>query len=573
MAQTMDTQKSTYDQVRWLGSNVLTPNLPISNTYTSAAKGTAPGAPFWTFQLDCSKSTGLRAQNIRVKDGSHTTDVLREIAFHPDVIVKLERQEKADDGKWKDAGNALVTVKPNEGIHELYHSEGGAITKADEKTIKGKVVYAYQRGFKSGSTTVVKWTDGTPAVDLTVDRSLVFLNLLPNIEPGRLVEGLYLYPELTSSWQQHSGVAANVRYTVIFVRAALKTSVNVKHPSGHGSHGVHSTETVASFFVDNNGPPGLPDWGSTFGYHYPDAKEEKLINAVRHEPGGKELKNRDVKFVWTSGADVKDATVVKFGRQLAYDNIHIHAQMGAIKGPGGALLTQVHAPFCVHSCIHMHWRWGDGIAKLGYVEGNEYSSKFYGWGKKTLGMRGFLPVRDKTSRPKSVAGEPMIPPNQDLAVALAHPGSVPFDHSLSPISKSSPKEIQHSDEKVIWCIATVNKPRANLNQVFFSNGLGYAVRLYMSFGNVGAALLGTGPAMDIDNKMFWLAWKYGVDEPEIDDSLPIDKQRDQFEEIVGHLYARLRYENYPDVSEEASFGKWTDLVPRCPVGTQAMESG
>jgi hypothetical protein len=93
--------------------------------------------------------------------------------------------------------------------------------------------------------------------------------------------------------------------------------------------------------------------------------------------------------------------------QGAFDNLHLAPRMLAPQAvrdasPGDQRLKEVAmAPFCVHDCLHLHWRWAQW-----YV--NEHT---YGWDGDT---------------PYRKAGAPMVPPNQRVSIRVCDPHTAEY---------------------------------------------------------------------------------------------------------------------------------------------------
>lgn len=97
------------------------------------------------------------------------------------------------------------------------------------------------------------------------------------------------------------------------------------------------------------------------------------------------------------------------------------------------------APFCVHDCFHMHWRWAD------FADRSQF-------GFMPKGVEG-LPISvDGVNHPNLVAGATMVPPNQDVTVWLLNPSG--FNYAC----------VAHDAALDEW-------------QVFCHHGAGYAVHV------------------------------------------------------------------------------------------------
>jgi len=90
--------------------------------------------------------------------------------------------------------------------------------------------------------------------------------------------------------------------------------------------------------------------------------------------------------------------------QGEFDNLHIAPRMVAplpvLKAyPAEPSFKRIAmAPFCVHDCLHTHWRWGSANTD-----------------KQSLGWQGMQPF--------ARAGAPLVPFNQKIIVELAAPNS------------------------------------------------------------------------------------------------------------------------------------------------------
>jgi hypothetical protein len=115
-------------------------------------------------------------------------------------------------------------------------------------------------------------------------------------------------------------------------------------------------------------------------------------------------------------------------RQGEFDNLHVAAQMNVVPS---ALPAQVRAsmgldkismaPFCVHDCLHTHFRWGDiGVDKP------------------------FLKGWSDSGQPYAATAAPLVPPNQTVRLTLQSPATFIYEASLGkPIPRSKWQVIFH----------------------------------------------------------------------------------------------------------------------------------
>jgi len=68
------------------------------------------------------------------------------------------------------------------------------------------------------------------------------------------------------------------------------------------------------------------------------------------------------------------------------------------------------APFCVHDCLHTHWRWAT----------SNTVKPVFGWSKVSSDPR--IP-----GQPYLVAGAPMVPANQTVTMTMTSPSSFRYD--------------------------------------------------------------------------------------------------------------------------------------------------
>jgi hypothetical protein len=171
--------------------------------------------------------------------------------------------------------------------------------------------------------------------------------------------------------------------------------------SGHVSDDMNK-EIGASLYADANidtsvwlSPywPRIFDWthtnpnvGDEFVAVYPSSekpKERSFLDAVVVSDGDGEVLR----------------TVVKVPRQGEFDSIHLAPTMRFNEGhrmhPTWGYDRVVMAPFCVHDCFHVHWRWGLGLDQL--RQWNYGWSENKSWDKK---------------------GAPMVPPDQKVTIKL-----------------------------------------------------------------------------------------------------------------------------------------------------------
>lgn len=176
-------------------------------------------------------------------------------------------------------------------------------------------------------------------------------------------------------------------------------------------------------------PGPSPYWNSLFNYYYAvdtasDVFFKTPIHAVRAEKLSRDTADNPdgPSLIERRRARNKDR-VTRTTYQGEFDNIHLAPRMslkdaGAVEASGAPDQTLIlvdpsdvakwkldsipMAPFCVHDCFHMHWRWADfaDAAQFGYAP--------------------FSATEERKLRPATRPGATMIPPNQDLWLWLTN---------------------------------------------------------------------------------------------------------------------------------------------------------
>ena len=178
----------------------------------------------------------------------------------------------------------------------------------------------------------------------------------------------------------------------------------------------------SGLFTDRNDieviPPRIPYWDYLFDYYWTDPPVGTEVKVVRRDrPSSREnrstIKALDLRtsrgaFARANGYTPRSLT--KLPRQGEFDNIHMAPKMKlpasvVRKLPAGWPREVTMAPFCVHDCLHVHWRWGR-------------SSPGFSNPKWTRGWVGDQPYRE--------AGAPMVAPNQDVTLKLLGAGSIRY---------------------------------------------------------------------------------------------------------------------------------------------------
>lgn len=238
----------------------------------------------------------------------------------------------------------------------------------------------------------------------------------------------------------------------------------------------------AAIFIAENRP--LPFWSYLFSYYMPGTYGEignEVMRVVRTDRrwdrSERGLVLRDVEE-----GDSEYGLLRKQARQGEFDNMHMAPTMrisGAVKAlyadrgwfdflvmPSEYIdidssaaqealrMTDISmAPFCVHDCLHTHWRWSPVLTT-----------------KAVLGWDGF--------GPNSVAGAPQVPVNQDVSVWMRGDSLMTYhawvgreDGSVSEIPAGEWQVMMHHGSAyAVYIVDAVEELKARLAIGFLRNG-------------------------------------------------------------------------------------------------------
>jgi hypothetical protein len=143
--------------------------------------------------------------------------------------------------------------------------------------------------------------------------------------------------------------------------------------------------------------------------------------------------------------------VHKLARQGEFDSVHIAPKMIASpsvveKHPHLAetLRNIAMAPFCIHDCLHTHWRWYDGFRPK----------------KWTAGWSG---TAENPGDPYAEPNAPQVPPNQQVRMTLIGQCGTPQGYKYDAVARN---------------------PQAGKWQVIFHHGAAYALDTSAFLGGV-----------------------------------------------------------------------------------------
>lgn len=180
-----------------------------------------------------------------------------------------------------------------------------------------------------------------------------------------------------------------------------------------------STNISSAFFTDRNDAlHPYPRWDNLFDYYWIDPPMGSEVKVVRRDrPSAREREGliKEVEMgssrgsTWVAG--YKPRRVQKVPRQGEFDNIHMAPKMKLPAAvvrelPRGWPREVTMAPFCVHDCFHLHWRWGTRSDLA--PEGPKWAR---GWSGDV---------------PYSQAGAPMVAGNQEVSIKMLGPCSMAY---------------------------------------------------------------------------------------------------------------------------------------------------
>ena len=225
-------------------------------------------------------------------------------------------------------------------------------------------------------------------------------------EPGEILGAARIGP--------HVMVRATV--DLLEVEATI-TQVRPQKTTKHGgADGAEMQDTVGQILMTdrNRGDevlPGFsPHWDNVFDYYHVDLQSDAAFRAREFKVVDSNAPARTI-----SGAVEKlslgtyqAATIRKVARQGAFDNLHLAPRMKVSfrhKGADVNLVNIAMAPFCIHDCLHTHFRWGDALGQPSTDSGLIHIPR------SNMGF-------DERNVPYSKRGAPLVPINQSVFLKL-----------------------------------------------------------------------------------------------------------------------------------------------------------
>lgn len=237
-----------------------------------------------------------------------------------------------------------------------------------------------------------------PALRVVVCVSLVCCKERRDFDPGGLFGGGRIYPLIMA--------ISNLPLERLTASVLLARPKETMHTRMGGEQ--MSPQIASYLFADRNSEPSrlppMPVWNNLFEYYldrdvYPGEYQMVRLDTPDH---GRCAKSATTKVPGIL-APWKERLISKVPRQGEFDNIHFAPKMIVpndicmVNADLTGLRDVTMAPFCVHDCLHMHWRWGTADTE-----------------KWNLGW-----ADDQT--PYAVAGAPLVPTNQKVTLRMLSP--------------------------------------------------------------------------------------------------------------------------------------------------------
>jgi hypothetical protein len=190
-----------------------------------------------------------------------------------------------------------------------------------------------------------------PPLRIVVVVSLVCCKERFDFVPGNLLGAARLYPLLmVVASSPLDSISASVKLT----RPAKAAHTKMDGETMTGNIG-------SAMFTDRNNPGLSPAWDNIFDYYLIDPPAAAYTLVTPSDTGAPTTIPRAVTVHEPSGSTKRN--VKKVAGQGEFDNLHIAPRMvlsekGRTELNAGATGDEITmAPFCIHDCFHMHWRW------------------------------------------------------------------------------------------------------------------------------------------------------------------------------------------------------------------------
>ncbi len=291
--------------------------------------------------------------------------------------------------------------------------------------------------------------DTAAIIDVTPPRVLVAVSLVgckPNteFEPVGVLKAARLFP-------------------LVMIRASVplrnvEAAITLRRPA---TSEMTSSPMSAALLADHNVgvPPVPPTWDKLFAYYDTQPAGRYPIVRPAPPPPGRSRDESGIRRIFPPQSLTDQLlyppTVTKVDYQGAYDNIHLAPRLRLPL----VNATVTMAPFCVHDCLHTHWRWGTG-----------YSAKHVqGW---------------DAQRPYAKVGAPQVPPGHAVSLEIIDAQGFTYRDVIADVPADR------------W-------------EPVFHHGSAYAVELRDIVAVVGQLFLDSLPvSFDVNNQQFWASMYY-----------------------------------------------------------------
>lgn len=455
----LDRQRLVFDEVTtWSQVESHRGTIPTVLDLTGAPPGPDP---YWSFHVQIGADVGgLQIQDLQLQR------LPADTLAYPTVATRVDLRDicvELDDGTQVSfdlaAAFASTTSPPI-----LLIGTDGMVTPTEPRVMRAlKLSLTDDLGGRCPVQVELSFSARQPYAD---------------IDPAGSILAAKFYPQIAVRWRP--GGVVGVKRMRAAIRVLANNVANTESMEGHG--GMAMARTVASFFVDGNTtlnlvhrrlsmlksnpvPPalGFPMWNLIFDYHKPDVQQDTEVSAV---VGPRVGLDRRAKRVATVPWPPDDTTVLmtqRFPDQGSYDNVHVHGNMGNDPlDPRTPQHTTVHAPGCAEACLHWHWRWG-WLGSPGAIMNGNSNLPFRGWSRPSRPGR-------SSERNESWA-TPLIPPNQDLHVAVTNPDTTRTSPWNDVVTSSLPLD---GEKKALWWTADVTDPASDAWQVVGESAISFA---------------------------------------------------------------------------------------------------
>lgn len=476
---------------------------------TAAARAASAGTditkrPLWHMKVPNGTIDRVTNLTCAVHDGHHLSTVCESVSWSPFVVKVAEGEvELPLSNEYRVRTRAIVGGE-RRGDH-------GSWPLPAENDIALEHIFAYDvepgRKFKPISESVIasdrfmtrsvaqriEGRIGGASIDVPVTgmRIVIVVGIACNkaradFDPGSLMLSARLYPT-AMFWSSLPVTEA-------------KATIRLVRPREQPPHGEHMRPYLRSgLFADNNNPStprssadriaqfvgsiaamtknpaailthpfinrlarALPDlpiplWDNIFSYYQADAPEGEYV-VIRPRIGDPKSLPKPTDPALRKWA----SSLQKVDGQGAYDNMHIAPPMFLDPVPDvtpeeyksemrAKFQNIVMAPFCIHDCLHIHWRWSR----------SNRTKQNLGWSAKGV--------------PYSEEGAPMAHPNQLVRIKI--------------------------DDTTLNYMVNVMGPRAGEWQILMHHGCGYAIGL--GNGWIDWTLRNGLKQLDLPDTRFW----------------------------------------------------------------------